>query len=45
MSIAEVKPKKLRCEICARIFETPEMLSYHIYVEHGQDSRPPTGIS
>ena len=24
--LQEVKPKKLRCEICARIFETPEML-------------------
>jgi len=45
MSTAEVKPKKLRCEICARIFETPEMLSYHISVEHSQDRRPPTGIS
>ena len=45
MSTAEVKPKKLRCEICARIFETPEMLSYHMSVEHSQDSRPPTGIS
>jgi hypothetical protein len=44
MSTAEVRPKKLRCEICARIFETPEMLSYHMSVEHSQDSRQPTGI-
>ena len=45
MSTAEVKPKKLRCEICARIFETPEMLSYHMSLEHSQDRRPPpTGI-
>ncbi len=45
MSTAEVKPKKLRCEICVRIFEIPEMLSYHMSVEHSQDRRPPTGIS
>ena len=37
MSTAEVKPKKLRCEICVRIFEIPEMLSYHMSVEHSQD--------
>jgi len=45
MSTAEVKPKRLKCEICARIFETPEMLSYPMSVEHSRDSRPPTGIS
>jgi len=45
MSTAEVKPKKLRCVLCARIFETPEMLSYHMSVEHSQDTRPPTDIS
>ena len=45
MSTAEVKPKNLRCEICVRIFETPEMSSYHMSVEHSQDRRPPTGIS
>jgi hypothetical protein len=45
MSTAEVKPKKLRCEICVRIFEIPEMLSYHMSVEHSQDRRQPTGIS
>jgi|GEM_PF-505826 hypothetical protein len=45
MSTAEVKPKKLRCEICARNFETPEMLSYHKSVEHSQGRRPPFGVS
>lgn len=45
MSTAEAKPKKLRCEICARIFETPQMLSYHMSVEHSEYKRPPTGIS
>jgi len=45
MSTAEVMPKNLRCEICVRIFETPEMSSYHMSVEHSQDRRPPTGIS
>ena len=44
MSTAEVKPKKIRCDLCARIFETPEMLSYHVSMEHNQDRRP-TGIS
>jgi hypothetical protein len=44
MSTAEVKPKKIRCDLCARIFETPEMLSYHMSIEHNQDRRP-TGIS
>jgi hypothetical protein len=41
----EVKQKKLRCELCGTIFETPETLSYHMSVEHSRDRRPPTGIS
>jgi len=50
MSIAEQsvytpKPKKLKCEICGKIFETWYMLSYHKSVEHSLDKRPPTGIS
>jgi hypothetical protein len=44
MSTAEVKPKKIRCDVCSRIFETPEMLSYHMSVEHNLDRRP-TDIS
>ena len=44
-SIYTPKPSKLRCEICGKIFETPEMLSYHMSVEHSQDRRPPIGIS
>jgi hypothetical protein len=45
MSTAEVNPKKLRCEKCARIFETPAMLSYHKLIEHSQATKPPFGIS
>lgn len=45
MSTAEVRPKKLRCDICERVFETPEMLSFHMSVEHSRDKRLPTGVS
>ena len=50
MSIAEQsvytpKPKKLKCEICGKIFETWYMLSYHKSLEHSQDKRPPIGVS
>jgi hypothetical protein len=36
---------KQRCEICGKIFETPEMLSYHKILEHGPDKRDPSGLS
>ena len=50
MSIAEQSvyrpnPKKLRCEICGKVFETWYMLSYYKSLEHSQDKRPPTGVS
>ena len=44
-SIYTPKPKKLSCEICGKIFETPDMLQYHKSVEHGQGKRPPFGVS
>jgi len=33
-SIYNPRPKKLSCEICGKIFETPDMLSYHKYILH-----------
>ena len=50
MSIAEQSaytphPKKVKCEICGKIFETWYMLSYHKSLEHSQDKRPPIGVS
>jgi len=44
-SIYSPRPKKLSCEICGKIFETPDMLSYHKAVEHTQGRRPPIGVS
>jgi hypothetical protein len=44
-SIYTANPKKLSCEICGKIFETAEMLSYHKSLEDGQGRRPPIGIS
>ena len=44
-SIYTPKPKKVRCELCGKAFETPDMLSYHKSVEHSQGRRPPIGVS
>ena len=44
-SIYTPRPKKLSCEICGKIFETPDMLQYHKSVEHGEGRRPPFGVS
>jgi hypothetical protein len=44
-SIHRPEPKKLKCELCGKAFEAPDMLSYHKSVEHSQAKRPPIGVS
>jgi len=44
-SIHRPELKKLKCELCGKVFETPDMLSYHRSVEHSQGRRPPIGVS
>jgi hypothetical protein len=44
-SINKPEPKKLKCELCGKAFESPETLSYHKSVEHSQGRRPPIGVS
>ena len=36
---------KNRCELCGKIFETPEMVNYHKILEHGAGKIQPTGVS
>ena len=36
---------KRRCEICDKLFETPEMLSYHKILEHRPDERDPSRVT
>jgi len=44
-SINKPEPKKLKCEVCGKAFESPDTLSYHKSVEHSQSRRPPIGVS
>lgn len=37
--------KENKCEICGKIFESPDMLSYHKILEHRPDKRDPSGVS
>jgi len=43
-SVYTPNPKKHRCEICGRVFETSYMLSYHKSVEHSLGKRTPVGV-
>jgi len=43
-SVYTLNPKRLSCEICGKIFETAEMLSYHRSLEHSQNGRPPISM-
>jgi len=40
-SVYTPNPKKHRCEICGRVFETSYMLSF---VEHSLGKRTPVGV-
>jgi len=44
-SIDKPQPKKLKCELCGKAFESPDTLSYHKSVEHSHAKRPPIGVS
>jgi len=43
--IHKSEPKKLKCELCGKAFETPETLRFHKTVEHSEGRRPPIGVS
>jgi hypothetical protein len=44
-SIHKPEAKSVKCELCGKAFDTPDTLSYHKSVEHGQGRRPPIGVS
>jgi hypothetical protein len=44
-TIQKPEPKNLKCELCGKAFESPDILSYHKSVEHSHGRRPPIGVS
>ena len=36
--------KRLKCEICGKLFESSDLLNYHTLLEHSEHKRPPIGI-
>jgi hypothetical protein len=44
-SIHKLETKSVKCELSGKAFDTPDTLSYHKSVEHGQGKRPPIGVS
>ncbi|HEX6561707.1 MAG: C2H2-type zinc finger protein [Nitrososphaera sp.] len=47
MSTASSSAKKAenRCNLCGKVFTTPELLESHKKMEHSKQGHPPAGVS
>jgi hypothetical protein len=42
---SSVRKAENRCNLCGKVFATPELLESHKQMEHSKQAHPPAGVS